>query len=555
MRRHAYDSASYIARESASCAGRTGKEAKMSAVQHIFRGERLQAFSDAVFAIVATIMVIPLKLNIEEGNIPLDYVLQDHLYSLYPRYLVYLFSFVLVVDTWYSHARIFSVVEQVDDVIMWLNLLSLLFITFLPYGTGLISHFQASRPEGFELAISTCSAVIFMTGLIMVVMLLYAFRKQALLHPEVADNSDIRSLKIGLLITLSVNPLLALGALFFSFFQTEPTQIISLVFFYSMGLLGSLVVRTLIHLYHHRRRYALPHFATTIFRTVASKSRTEAFSDGVFSIVATLIVLDFTTTIPTSEAVKNNHGGNLRRALETTRFIYLSYVASFCIVGLLWLVQYGMFHFLKKITPTLSFLNTLTLCLVGGIPFVSSIYVAFINDNDENAQKSMYSVENQLVAMRASVVLVFLVGISQLLFWSVALNHKSECLSEEADRYPAEILMFVKIMIIPTVSGVLFGVTFIEGVSAKHVYGFVIVATPFVFLLVKFVFLLHDWMKSRAVKVKEKVLRLRHTRRDERDEEHTPTSSPVVSSRRKPSISAPINTLVPEQVPLKAANC
>ena len=523
----------------------------MSAVQHIFRGERLQAFSDAVFAIVATIMVIPLKLNIKEGDIPSDYILHDHLYNLYPRYLIYLFSFVLVVDTWYSHSRIFSIVEQVDDVIMWLNLLSLLFISFLPYGTGLISHFQASRPEGFELAVSTCSAIIILTGLIMVVMLLYAFRKQALLHPEVADNTDMRSLKIGLLTTLSVNPLLALGALFFSLFHTESTQIISLVFFYCMGF-GSLVVRTVIHLYHRRKCYSLPDFATSIFRTVASKSRTEAFSDGVFSIVATLIVLDFTATIPTSEAVRNNHGGNLRYALGSTRFIYLSYVASFCIVGLLWFVQYGMFHFLKKITPTLSFINTITLCLVGGIPFVSSIYVIFISN--EESLKTMYSVDNQLVAMRASVVLVFLVGLSQLLFWSIALYQKRECLSEEVDRYPAEILMFVKIMIFPTVSGILFGITFTEGISAKHVYGFVIATTPFLFLLAKFVFLIQECMKTRAVKAKEKVLRLRYTRQHEGEEEHTPAGHRVTSSR-KPSISAPINTLAPEQVPLKAANC
>ena len=524
----------------------------MSAVQHVFRGERLQAFSDAVFAIVATIMVIPLKLNLKEGDIPPDYILQDHLYSMYPRYLVYLFSFVLVVDTWYSHSRIFSIVEQVDDVIMWLNLLSLLFISFLPYGTGLISHFQASRPEGFEMAVAICSTVIILTGLTMVVMLLYAFRRQALLHPEVTDNTDIRSLKVGLLITLSVNPLLALGALVFSFFHKEETQVISLVFFYCMGL-GSVMVRSAIHFYHRCKRYRLPDFATTIFRTVASKSRTEAFSDGLFSIVATLIVLDFTTQIPTTDTIKSDHSGSLRNYLNRRRFTYLSYVASFCVVGLLWFVQYGMFHFLKKITPTLSFVNTLTLCLVGGIPFVSSVYVMFTDTLTENesSEKMIFAEENELVAIRASVVLVFLVGISQLLFWTVALNQKRDCLSEEVDCYPAEILMFVKIMIFPTVSAIMFGLTFATSVSAKHLYGSVIVATPFVFLLVKFGFRLHGHMKSRAVRVKQQVLRYAQQQREGQKYSSPADQSPP----RKPSISAPINTLLPEQVPLKAANC
>ena len=472
----------------------------MSAVHHVFRGARLQAFSDAVFAIVATIMVTPLKLK--ESEIHEYFVLEHYLYSLYPRYLVYLFSFILVVDTWYSHARIFSVVEQVDDVIIWLNLLALLFVSFLPYGIGLISHFQTSRPEGFGVAVTTCSAIIILSGVAMVIMVLYVFRKQSLLHPEVVVNTDVRSLKIGLLITLAVNPLLATAALLFTLFRR--TEVVSFVFFYSMGL-ASFIVRAIIHYYHQYKRYSLPDFAATIFRTVANKSRTEAFSDGLFSIVATLIVLDFTTEIPSGNDVEHIHGGNLKSALSVKRFIYLAYVASFCIVGLLWFVHYGMFHFLKKVTPTLSFINTLTLCLVCGIPFVSSIYVKFADD--VSWETPYHSTENEVMAVRASVVLVFLVGVSQLVFWTVALNSKTECLMEEVDRYPAEILMFIKIMIFPTISGLIFGLTFSEQVSVRHVYGSIIVATPFIFLTVKAAFSVQQKFCRKVTRhVKNKLL-------------------------------------------------
>ena len=209
-------------------------------------------------------MVIPLKL--EEDELHEEFVLRQYLYDLYPRYLVYLFSFILVVDTWYSHARIFSIVEQVDDVILWLNLLSLLFISFLPYGIGLISQFQNTIPEGFGVAVSICSTIIILTGITMGIMVLYAFRKQSLLHPEVADNFEIRSLKIGLLITLSVNPVLAIVAQIFQF--SKRTEYVSLVFFYSMGI-SSFAVRTMIHMYHRRKRYSLPDFAASIFRTIA----------------------------------------------------------------------------------------------------------------------------------------------------------------------------------------------------------------------------------------------------------------------------------------------
>ena len=500
----------------------------MSVVHHVFRGERLHAFSDAVFAIVATIMVIPLKL--EDDEIHENFVLEQYLYNQYPKYLIYLFSFILVVDTWYSHARIFSIVEQVDDVVLWLNLLSLLFISFLPYGIGLISRFQDTRPEGFGVAVSTCSTIIFLTGLTMLIMLLYAFRKQALLHPEVAGNTEIRSLKVGLLTTLTVNPLLALVALLFIFFQK--TEIVSLVFFYSMGLM-SFAVRTIIHLYNRHKRYCLPDFAVSIFRTVANKRRTEAFSDGLFSIVATLIVLDFTTQIPTGNDVRDVHAGNLRSALSQKRFIYLAYVASFCIVGLLWFVQYGMFHFLKKITPTLSFINTLTLCLVCGIPFVSSIYVTFA---DVSSEAAYYTRENEQMAVRVSVVLVFLVGVTQLMFWTVALNYKTECLYKEVDRYPAEIMMFIKIMIFPTVSGVMYFLTFSEQVSIRHVYGSVVVVTPFIFLLAKTAFSIQEWFRTRHVSSVKTMLLAHNDQQEHQFVDQQATMTP------RPSISSPINT-------------
>ena len=519
----------------------------MSVVHHVFGGERLQAFSDAVFAIVATIMVIPLKLDSDEVNE--NFVLEQYLYNQYPKYFIYVFSFILVVDTWYSHARIFSIVEQVDDVILWLNLLLLLFVSFLPYSIGLISRFQDSMPKGFDVAVSTCSIVVVLTGVTMMVMLLYAFRKQALLHPEMAGNTEIRSLKVGLLITLSVNPVLAAVAQLFVYFHN--TQRVSLAFFYAMGI-TSLVVRAILHFYHRRKLDTLPDFAATLFRTVASKTRTEAFSDGLFSIVATLVVLDFTTEIPSSDDVHNTHHGDLKKALAEKRFIYLAYVASFCTVGLLWFVQYGMFQFLKKITPVLSFINTLNLCLVCGIPFVSEIYVTFANE--ETTEAPYYTRENELMAIRTSVVLIFLVGVSQLVFWTAALLSKSECLCEEIDRHPAELLMFIKIMVFPTVSGLVFFLTFLNQLSLKHTYGAIVAVTPFLFLLAKAGFSLHN----RCRRVTQQVASVTNRLIPRNGRDNTPFMDRQQDAKHhRPTISSPINTVnivVPEEVPLKSAN-
>ena len=466
----------------------------VSAVHHhVFSGERLQAFSDAVFSIVATIMVIPLK--VEEDELHESFLLEEYLYNQYPKYFVYIFSFILVVDTWYSHARIFNLIERVDDVILWLNLFVLLLVSFLPYGLAVISRFQQSDPEGFGLAISTCSTIIILTGLLMVGMVLYSFRRQALLHPEIAGSTSMRSLRNQLLITLSVNPVLAVVAQLFNF--SEKTATVALVFFYSMGI-ASAAVRIGFHFYNRRKHYNRPNFVMNIFRNVASKARTEAFSDGVFAIVATLIVLDLTTEIPSSDDVERVHGGNLRKALDTKRYLYLAYVSSFLTVGLLWVVQYGMFHFLKKITPMLSLVNSATLCLIGGIPFVSSVYVTFADE--VSTESRFYNRENEQTAIRASTVLVLLAGVCQLLFWTIALFNRRECLYDDIARFPAEILTFLKIMIFPTISGFIFWLTFSEEVSVKHVYGYLVVTTPFIFLLVKSAFALYQFLRTGSTR-------------------------------------------------------
>lgn len=502
----------------------------MSAVHHVFPGERLQAFSDAVFSIVATIMVIPLK--VEEDELHENFLLADYLYGQYPKYLVYFYSFILVVDTWYSHARIFNVIEQVDDVILWLNLFVLLFVGFLPYGIALVSRFQESSPDGFGLAISTCCNIIITTGLIELVMVLYSFRRQALLHPEIAGSTRMRTLRNQLLITLSVNPVLAVVAQLF--LVSLKTANVSLVFFYSMGL-ASFAVRIVIHFYNRRKYYALPDFVMNMFRNVASKARTEAFSDGVFAIVATLIVLDFTTEIPTSDDVEQVHRGNLQKALDNKRYLYLAYVASFLTVGLLWFVQYGMFHFLKKITPMLSLLNSTTLCLIGGIPFVSSVYVTFADEVDTESR--FYNEENEQTAVRVFSVLVCLIGVFQLLFWTIAVFNKAECLYDEIERFPAEILTFIKIMIFPTISGIMFWLTFSEEVSVKHVYGYLVIVTPFIFLLVKLAFTLYRFCSNKSTwHTPTMVNRLLNCKEHEEHQLETRTAS------NRPSASSPINT-------------
>eukprot|EP00731_Ephydatia_muelleri_P007272 Em0003g1520a len=147
-----------------------------------------------------------------------------------------------------------------------------------------------------------------------------------------------------------------------------------------------------------------------------SRARVEALTDGVFSITATLMLLDFSSQgLPSVSSVQQDYKGSLIAALDDERYIFFSYIVSFIIIGMLWLVQYSMFQLIKTITPALTLVNLLTLGFIGVIPFTSGLIVIF-----SEAKNS----DNEVLAVRVAMVVIFLAGVTQLLFWCIATLQK-----------------------------------------------------------------------------------------------------------------------------------
>jgi uncharacterized membrane protein len=103
---------------------------------------RIEAFSDGVFAIILTIMVLELK-------VPQGADL-DALRPLSAVLLSYLLSFVFVAIYWVNHHHLFQTVRKVDGRTLWLNLHLLFWLSLLPFATAWLaqSHF-ASVPVAF----------------------------------------------------------------------------------------------------------------------------------------------------------------------------------------------------------------------------------------------------------------------------------------------------------------------------------------------------------------------------------------------------------------------
>lgn len=104
-----------------------------------FQLERMILFSDAVFAIAITLLVIEIK--IPEIHEPTDKALLHSLALLIPKFIGFIISFIFIGLYWTIHHRMFGFVTSYDKKLLRLNLFFLFFIALLPFSTGFYSEF------------------------------------------------------------------------------------------------------------------------------------------------------------------------------------------------------------------------------------------------------------------------------------------------------------------------------------------------------------------------------------------------------------------------------
>ncbi|MCX6045230.1 MAG: TMEM175 family protein [Chloroflexi bacterium] len=99
---------------------------------------RLEAFSDGVFAIAITLLVLDIKVP---RDLPEGVGLGQALLQQWPAYLAFFISFTFIGIMWINHHRIFSLLSQTDHTLLVLNGLLLLGVTVLPFPTALLSEY------------------------------------------------------------------------------------------------------------------------------------------------------------------------------------------------------------------------------------------------------------------------------------------------------------------------------------------------------------------------------------------------------------------------------
>jgi uncharacterized membrane protein len=104
-----------------------------------FQLERLILFSDAVFAIAITLLVI--EIRVPEIEDPTDQALLKSLGHLIPKFIGFIISFIFIGLYWTIHHRMFGFVTSYDKKLLVLNLIFLFFIALLPFSTGFYSEY------------------------------------------------------------------------------------------------------------------------------------------------------------------------------------------------------------------------------------------------------------------------------------------------------------------------------------------------------------------------------------------------------------------------------
>src|SRR5205823_4907330 len=141
---------------------------------------RIEAFSDGVFAIAITLLVLDLHVPDWSADGP---PLGNSLLNLWPNYLAFLTSFATIGVMWINHHRLFTHIKRSDNMLLFLNGLLLLGVTFVPFPTAVIARY-IGHPGG-EIAVMLYNGVFFVISIFFNALWRYSARGDRLLGTNV----------------------------------------------------------------------------------------------------------------------------------------------------------------------------------------------------------------------------------------------------------------------------------------------------------------------------------------------------------------------------------
>lgn len=177
---------------------------------------RVEALTDGIFATVMTVLVLGLRTpiaNLSESD------LRSQVLSQWPNIVVYAFSFVVLGLFWIGHHTQFHYIKRTNRVFLWINVVFLLTIGFIPFSTSLVGLYPFSPT-----AVRVYGANLAATSIMLNTVWWYATHKNRLvdkdLDPHIVRSTQRRSI---------VGPIVCFIGLGFSYFDTRVSAVLYLL--------------------------------------------------------------------------------------------------------------------------------------------------------------------------------------------------------------------------------------------------------------------------------------------------------------------------------------
>jgi uncharacterized membrane protein len=159
---------------------------------------RLEALSDGVFAFALTVLVLTIAVP------PAGTSIGTELLALWPSYLTYAVSFLLIGTIWINHEAMFRHIVRADQTLLLLNLLHLMDVAFLPFPTAVLAA-SFIRGTDESIAAALYGATLTFGAIVVNVMWRYAARDRRLLGDDLTPEKT-RQLNRRYLVGLVVYP-------------------------------------------------------------------------------------------------------------------------------------------------------------------------------------------------------------------------------------------------------------------------------------------------------------------------------------------------------------
>lgn len=198
-----------------------------------FGSTRVEALADGVFAIAMTLLILDIRVpEVPESDLAAAIV------ALWPRFLAYALSFVVLGVYWVGHHAYFRFIRRTDRVLLWLNILLFMSVVLVPFSTSLLGRYPSQRT-----AVAEYAANLAFTGSVNYLIWWYSTHGHRLvdtdIHPELVTLVKVR---------IGVAPVVCLVAIGVSFLSTPVSialMILMIPFYILPGRVDSFFARFL----------------------------------------------------------------------------------------------------------------------------------------------------------------------------------------------------------------------------------------------------------------------------------------------------------------------